>query len=232
MADMISAGEAWFETQRRKHLSVFVEYLPVGSLLPRTCQATLVIGRWQAVDAAGQMIRSETRDFFIHRDELPGDPKRHDKITVVENGASQVYEVAIPEGGQAAWQWADRSQKVRRIHTMATAHTPATSSTALLVVCVGASSAAAITDEQIKVQLTAQLQSSRALTRNVVAAGQYVYIVLPASFGTPLIDVNGLRVTAWQTSVRAITFDGQAARDYQIYRSLYAVTGSISIGVS
>jgi hypothetical protein len=232
MADMIAAGEAWFETQRRKHLSVFVEYRPVGSLLSRTCQATLVIGRWQSIDSTGQTIRSETRDFFIHSDELSGDPKRRDKITVTENGVARVYEVSIPEGGQSPWQWADRSQKVRRIHTMATTSTPASSSAALLVVCVGASAATAITDAEIKSQLTAQLQSSRALTRNVVAAGQYVYLVVPASFGVPLIDVNGLRVTAWQTSVRAITFDGQAARDYQIYRSLYAVTGSISIGVS
>jgi hypothetical protein len=232
MADMIAAAEAWFEQKRRDHLSVFVEYLPAGSLLSRTCHATLVIGRWQAIDASGQVIRSETRDFFIHRDELPGDPKRHDKITVTENGAAQVYEVSIPEGAQSPWQWADRSQKVRRIHTMATTHTPSTSTAALLVVCVGASASTAITDTEIKSQLTAQLQSSRALTRNVAAAGQYVYIVVPASFGTPLIDVNGLRVTAWQTAVRSITFDGQAIRDYQIYRSLYPVTGSISIGVS
>jgi len=232
MADIIAAGEAWFETQRRKHMSVYVEYLPVGSLLSRTCQATLVIGRWQAVDSAGQMIRSETRDFFIHSDELPGDPKRHDKITVVENGTAQVYEVSIPDGGQAPWQWADRSQKVRRIHTMATTRTPVSLNGSLLVVCVGASTATAITDSQIKSELTAQLQSSRSLTRTLGAAGQYVYLVVPASFGLPLIDVNGLRVTAWQTSVRPITFDGQAARDYQIYRSLYAVTGSISIGVS
>lgn len=232
MQDMIAAGEAWFEQKRRDHLSVFVEYLPTGSLLSRTCHATLVIGRWQAVDAAGQMIRSETRDFFIHRDELPADPKRGDKITVVENGASQVYQVSIPDGGQAPWQWADRSQKVRRIHTMAITHTPATTSAALLVVCVGSSASANITDTEIKSQLTAQLQSSRALTRTVVPASQYVYLVVPASFGTPLIDVNGLRVTAWQTAVRSIAFDGQAARGYQIYRSLYPVTGSISIGVS
>jgi hypothetical protein len=232
MQDMIAAGEAWFEQKRRDHLSVFVEYLPAGSLLSRTCHATLVIGRWQAVDAAGQMIRSETRDFFIHRDELPADPKRGDKVTVTENGASQVYEVSIPEGSQFCWQWADRSQKVRRIHTMATTHTPATTSPALLVVCVGASTATAITDTEIKSQLTAQLQSSRTLTRTVVAASQYVYLVVPASFGTLLVNVNGLQVTAWQTAVRPITFDGQAARDYQIYRSLYPVAGSISIGVS
>ena len=231
MQDMIAAGEAWFEQKRRDHLSVFVEYLPTGSLLSRTCHATLVIGRWQAVDAAGQMIRSETRDFFIHRDELPADPKRGDKVTVTENGASQVYAVSIPEGSQFCWQWADRSQKVRRIHTMATTQTPAAAST-LLVVCAGASSEQAITDLQIKSQLTAELQSSRALRRTVVAASQYVYIVLPASFGDPAIDVNGLRVTAWQLTVRSMTFDGQAARDYRIYRSLYAVTGSISIGVS
>jgi hypothetical protein len=232
MQDMIAAGEAWFEQKRRDHLSVFVEYLPVGSLLSRTCHATLVIGRWQAVDAAGQMIRSETRDFYIHRDELPADPKRGDKLTVTENGASQVYEVSIPEGAQFAWQWADRSQKVRRIHTMATTHTPAASSSALLVVCVGASASASITDSEVKSQLTALLQSSRAVTRTVTAAAQYVYIVLPASFGEPAIDVNGLRVTAWQATVRSMTFDGQAARDYRIYRSLYPVTGSISIGVS
>jgi hypothetical protein len=230
MQDMIAKAEAWFEQKRRDHLSVFVEYLPVNQFLSRTCHATLVIGRWQAVDAAGQLIRSETRDFFVHRDELPADPKRGDKVTVVENGASQVYEVSIPEGSQFCWQWADRSQKVRRIHTMATTHTPAASSI-LLVMAAGVSSEPAITDLQIKSQLTLGLQSSRAMLRQFAAAGKYLYVVIPVAFGEPSLEVNGLRVTAWQTTMRSMVFDGQASQDYRIYRSLYPVTGNISIGV-
>jgi hypothetical protein len=232
MQDMLAKAEAWFESQRREHLAVEVEYRPVGAFLPRTCRATLVIGRWEAVDSSGQIVRIETRDFFIHRDELPQDPKRGDKVALVENGSEQLYEVSIPDGSKAPWRWADRSQTTRRIHTMAVQGSSAVLNSTLLVRAVGVSTAAAITDEQIKMALAADLGQSRNLRKQLVATSAYVYIVLPTSFDEPSISVNGFRSTAWQTTTRSITFDGQAARPYTIYRSTYPITGTALVEVA
>jgi hypothetical protein len=116
MQDMIAIGETWFEQQRRKHLAVEVEYRPlVGAA--RTVKATVVVGRWETVDAAGQMIRSETRDWFVHRSELAQDPKKGDRIVTTEYGTEVIYEVSIPGGAEHHWRWSDRNQNLRRIHT-------------------------------------------------------------------------------------------------------------------
>lgn len=117
MADMIAAGSAWFDQVRRQHLSVTVQYNS-GGLIPLDCAATLVDGRWESVDSAGQIVRMETRDFFINIDDLPEQPKVGDTISMTENGQQMTYMVAVPGGGQQAWRWADRQHRVRRIHTM------------------------------------------------------------------------------------------------------------------
>lgn len=117
MQDMIAVGEAWFESQRREHLAVNVEYRPtVGAA--RTVKATVVIGRWEQLDAAGQVLRTETRDWFVHRSELAQDPKKGDRIVTTESGYEVLYEVTVPGGSQNHWQWADRNHNLRRIHTM------------------------------------------------------------------------------------------------------------------
>jgi hypothetical protein len=117
MQDMIAIGEAWFEQQRREHLAVEVEYRPaVGAA--RTVKATVVVGRWEQLDAAGQVLRTETRDWFVHRSELAQDPKKGDRIVTTDSGYEVIYEVTVPGGAQNHWQWADRNQNLRRIHTM------------------------------------------------------------------------------------------------------------------
>jgi len=115
---MMAKGAAWFDQVRLQHLSVSVSYLRVGSMLPLECAATLVDGKWETMDAAGQIVRMETRDFFINTDDLLGDPKIGDVITAIEDGIERTYAVAVPGGGQQAWRWADRRHKIRRIHTM------------------------------------------------------------------------------------------------------------------
>jgi len=117
MQDMIAIGEAWFEQQRRQHLAVNVEYRPtVGAA--RTVKATVVVGRWEQLDAAGQVLRTETRDWFVHRSELAQDPKKGDRIVTTDGGYEVLYEVTVPGGAQNHWQWADRNHNLRRIHTM------------------------------------------------------------------------------------------------------------------
>lgn len=117
MQDMIAAGSAWFDQVRRQHLSVTVSY-NAGGLIPLDCAATVVDGKWEMVDAAGQIVRITTRDFFINIDDLAADPRVGDIVTMEENGATKTYMVAVPGGGQQAWRWADRQHRVRRIHTM------------------------------------------------------------------------------------------------------------------
>lgn len=232
MQDMLAKAENWFEQQRREHLAVEVQYRPTGSLLPRTCRATLVVGRWEAVDSSGQLVRMEALDFFIHRDELPGDPKKGDRIAVNEQGVEQLYEVAILGGASHPWSWADRSQKIRRIRTMAVAGTSAVPNETLLVRAVGSSTAAAITDAQIKSALSLDMAQSRAIEKTVAATSAYLYVVLPVSFGEPVLKVNGFLTTAWELTLRNIAFDGQASRPYRIYRSTYPITGTAVVEVS
>ena len=114
----MAKGAAWFDQVRRQHLSISISYFANGALLPLECAATLVDGRWETIDAAGQLVRMETRDFFVNTDDLPGDPKVGDKITVIEDSIERTYRVAVPGGGQNPWRWADRRHKVRRIHTL------------------------------------------------------------------------------------------------------------------
>ena len=231
MQDMIAVGEAWFESQRRQHMAAEVEYRPLVGL-SRTCRATLVTGRWESADAAGTILRMETRDFFIHRDELPQDPKKGDTVAVVENGAETLYEVMVPPGAQNHWRWSDRNQAIRRIHTMVKSGAAAVVNQSLLVRAIGVSTASAITDQQIASQLTLDLGVNRVLAKQLTPSAAYLYVVLPDSFGAPLISVGGFRTTAWELVTRSITFTGQSARAYRIYRSSYPVTGSVLVEVA
>jgi len=115
MQDLIAAGETWFQSQRREHLATEVSYQPaIGAT--RTVRATVVIGRWESIDSAGQMLRTETQDFFVDTTDLAQDPKRGDRIVA----GSFTYQVMIPPGAEHHWRWADRNKTLRRIHTMVT----------------------------------------------------------------------------------------------------------------
>jgi hypothetical protein len=224
---MIANGESWFRSQRREHLATEVSYQPAVGLA-RIVRATVVIGRWDSVDSAGQILRTETRDWLVDTTDLVQDPKRGDLIVA----GDVTYEVMIPPGAEHHWRWSDRNQTLRQIHTMVVSGAAAAANDTLLVRAVGASTAAAITDGQIVAQLALDLGTGRSLSRQVSAAAAYLYVVLPDSFGDPLFSVNGFRVTAWQSSTRSITFSGQTARSYRVYRSTYPVTGSVLVEVA
>jgi hypothetical protein len=117
MQDLIAAGVTWFEQQRREHLAVTVEYLPLGAASAVSVRATIGGSRFESVDSAGQVMRFETRDFLISVEDYATAPVRGDQITETQGGVERAYEVMIPGGGQNPWIWADRSQRVRRIHT-------------------------------------------------------------------------------------------------------------------
>lgn len=115
MQDLIAIGETWFGSQRREHLATEVSYQPVIGTT-RTVRATVVVGRWESIDAAGQMLRTDTQDFFVDTTDLAQDPKKGDRI--VAGGFT--YEVMIPPGAEHHWRWSDRNKTLRRIHTMVT----------------------------------------------------------------------------------------------------------------
>lgn len=231
MQDLIKQAEAWFEGQRREHLSASIEYRPkIG--LPRSCRATLVVGRWEAIDKAGNVVRVDTRDFMVHRDDLAQDPVLGDRVVVNENGVETQYEVCVPNGSQNAWRWADRSETLRRIHTMAVAGSTAVPNETLLVRAFGVSTAASITDAQITAQLTLDLGTNRVVSKQLASASAYVYLVLPVSMGEPVISINGFPTSAWEITTRSITFAGQASRPYNVYRSTYAITGNLKLEVA
>ena len=115
MQDLIAIGETWFGSQRREHLATEVSYQPVIGTT-RTVRATVVVGRWESIDSAGQMLRTETQDFFVDTTDLAQDPKKGDKIVA----GSFTYQVMIPPGAEHHWRWSDRNKTLRRIHTMVT----------------------------------------------------------------------------------------------------------------
>lgn len=120
MADLMATGAAWFEQQRQQYLTVPVEYRIAGTGHPISCRATVVIGRWESVNSAGQVVRMETRDFIIADNELHHTPVRGDTITLREGPVEAVCKVVIPDGNEQAWRWSDRSHTIKRIHTMET----------------------------------------------------------------------------------------------------------------
>ena len=117
MRDMIAAGAEWFDQQRREHLSVYVTYRRRGAVSVDTVPATIGMSRWDSVDSSGQIARYETRDYLVGVIDLEAPPAVGDRITEVgADGTARVYEVTAV-GGNNHWQWADRGQRIRRIHT-------------------------------------------------------------------------------------------------------------------
>jgi hypothetical protein len=113
MQDLISQGAAWFRSQADRHLSVQVEYKALGSLVPKAMPAMVGMTRHESMDQSGSITRIESRDFFISTDYLSAAPKKGDRVIDADGTA---YEVFSPFSSNA-WVWADRQQKIRKIHT-------------------------------------------------------------------------------------------------------------------
>ena len=112
MQDLIGQGAAWFRQVAREHLSVMVQYRAVGSVVPRDIPAMVTTTRHETIDPTGQLVRIESRDFYINLDDYAAVPRKGDRVYAEGN----VYEVFAPFSTNA-WVWADRQQKIRKIHT-------------------------------------------------------------------------------------------------------------------
>jgi hypothetical protein len=173
----------------------------------------------------------ESRDFVIKAGTLPfGEPLRHDKIIDTLNGVDVTYEVTSPRG-VPVFHYGDAFRQTVRVHTIATTESAGIAPT-LKRRFWGAFSSETITDAQIAANLSSDLAGSRAQSRTITAATAYIYVVLPTSFGVPAFAVSGLTSSAWETTQRTITFAGQTATSYGIYRSTYPITGTVSVVVS
>lgn len=114
--DMSRTGNLWLERMRVDWLSVNVSIVPPGSTTPRTVAATVSATNRTVMDANGLFQTMQSRAFLISRTDLPEEPVRGMRLTLVEDGRTLVYEAAPPTDGDVVWQWSDRTQTLRKVN--------------------------------------------------------------------------------------------------------------------
>lgn len=229
MSDMLASGAAWLAGQLSASAGRTVRYyrgVDYGTVV-----ASIGTSSFESQGTSGVVESWESRDFIIKAGTLPfGEPLRHDRIVETLNGIDITYEVTSPRG-VPVFHYADAFRQSVRVHTIATSESAQVAPT-LRRRFWGSFAGTTITDQQIVASLSSDLGGSRAQTRTITAATAYLYVVLPTSFGTPSFAVSGLTSSAWETTQRTITFTGQAATSYGIYRSTYPITGTVNLTVS
>ena len=229
MSDMLASGASWLAGQLAAGASRSVRYSRGADY--GTVNATIGTSRFESQGTSGVIEQWESRDFIIKAGTLPfGEPVRHDKVIDTINGIDITYEVTSPRG-VPVFHWGDAFRQTVRVHTIATAEASQVAAT-LRRRFWGSFASETITDQQIVTSLANDLGGSRAQSRTITAATAYIYVVLPTSFGTPVFAVSGLTSSAWETTQRTITFTGQSALSYGIYRSTYPITGTVNLAVS
>jgi hypothetical protein len=229
MPDMLSAGANWLAGQLAAGASSSVRYY--RGVDYGVVSATIGTSRFESQGTSGVVEQWESRDFIIKAGTLPfGEPQRHDKIVETTSGVDVTYEVTSPRG-VPVFHWGDAFRQTVRVHTISTAESAQVAPT-LRRRFWGSFAAESMTDQQIVASLANDLSGGRAQSRTITAATAYIYVVLPTSFGVPTFAVSGLTSSAWETTTRTITFAGQTAQSYGIYRSTYPITGTIHLTVS
>lgn len=229
MSDLLASGAAWLAGQLAAGASRSVRYSRGADY--GTVNATIGTSRFESQGTSGVIEQWESRDFIIKAGTLPfGEPLRHDKIIETVNGVDVTYEVTSPRG-VPVFHYGDAFRQTVRVHTIVTAEASQVAAT-LRRRFWGAFAAETITDAQIAASLSNDLGGSRAQSRTITAATAYIYVVLPTSFGTPTFSVSGLTSSAWETTSRTITFAGQSALPYVIYRTTYPITGTVNLVVT
>jgi hypothetical protein len=229
MSDLLASGASWLADQLAAGAAKSCRYY--RGVDYGVVSATIGISRFESQGQSGVLETWESRDYMIRVGTLPfGEPLRHDKIVETINGVDVTYEVTSPRG-VPVFHYGDAFRQTVRVHTIATSEASQVAPT-LRARFWGSFASATITDAQIVASLSTDLGGSRAQARTITAATAYLYVVLPASFGTPTFAVSGLTSSAWETTTRTITFSGQAAASYGVYRSTYPITGTVNLVVS
>jgi len=229
MPDILASGASWLADQLAAASSKSVRYcrgVDYGMLA-----ATIGNSRFETQSQSGVLEAWESRDYIVKTGSLPfGEPMRHDRIIETINGIDVTYEVTSPRG-VPVFHSGDAFRMTTRIHTIATAEASQVAPT-LRRRFWGAYAGATITDGLIVSLLSGDLGGGLSQSRTITAATAYVYVVLPTSFGTPTFSVSGLTSSAWETTQRTITFSGQSATSYGIYRSTYPITGTVNLVIA
>jgi hypothetical protein len=229
MSDLLASGASWLAGQLAASASRSVRYYRAANY--GVISAAVGTSRFESQGTSGVIEQWESRDFLVKAGTLPfGEPLRHDKIVETVNGVDITYEVTSPRG-VPVFHYGDAFRQTVRVHTIATAESSQVAPT-LKARFWGSFAATTITDAQIVASLSNDLGGSRAQSRTITAATAYLYVVLPTSFGVPTFAVSGLTSSAWETTQRTITFTGQAATSYGIYRSTYPITGTVNLVVT
>ena len=229
MSDLLASGASWLAGQLAAGASRSVRYSRGSDF--GTVLATIGTSRFESQGTSGVIEQWESRDFIVKAGTLPfGEPLRHDKVIDTINGVDVTYEVTSPRG-VPVFHYGDAFRQTVRVHTIATAEASQVVPT-LRRRFWGSFAATTMTDAQIVASLANDLGGSRAQSRTITAQTAYIYVVLPTSFGVPTFAVSGLTSSAWETTTRTITFSGQSALSYGIYRSTYPITGTVNLTVS
>ena len=119
MADLLSNGMAWLESQRREHLSTSIVYERDGDSLP--LPATIGRTEFEVEDTTGVLEKVVTRDFLVAAADLVlgGSttlPERGDLVRETVGNEEHVHEVVGP-GAEPAWRYSDPHRNTLRIHT-------------------------------------------------------------------------------------------------------------------
>lgn len=115
--DISRTGNRWLNEMRVAWLSVDVSIVPPGGGAARTgIPATVSATNRTVMDSNGLFVSIQSRAFLISREDLPEEPVRGMRLTLVEDGRTLVYEAAPPTDGDVVWQWSDRTQTLRKIN--------------------------------------------------------------------------------------------------------------------
>lgn len=229
MSDLLASGAAWLADQLAAGASRSVRYARGAN--SGVISATVGNSRFEAANSSGVVESWESRDYIVKAGVLPfGEPLRHDKIIETIDGIDITYEVTSPRG-VPVFHYGDAFRQTIRVHTVATSESAQIAPT-LRLRFWGAFAGQSITDAQIVASLSSDLGGSRAQARTITAATAYLWVVLPTAFGSPTFSVSGLTSSAWEISQRTITFPGQAAANYSLFRSTYPITGTVNLTVS
>lgn len=89
-----------------------------------------------------------------------------------------------------------------------------------------------LSDAQIRGLSGSEFVTTRATSKVVSAANQYLYIAYPASLGEATININGLLNTAFVLVTRGYSNYYGYESQYHIYRSQYKLTGTYQIAIT
>jgi hypothetical protein len=229
MSDLLANGAAWLADHLAASSSKPVRFYRGTNY--GIVNATVGKSSFESQNESGIIETWESRDFIIRANTLPfGEPQRADYIVETIDGIDVTYEVTAPHG-IPLFHYGDAFRQTVRVHAIAKAESAGVAAT-LRRRFWGSFASETMTDAQIVASLANDLGGSRAQSRTITAQTAYIYVVLPTSFGVPTFAVSGLTSSAWETTQRTITFAGQSALSYGIYRSTYPITGAVTLTVS